>query len=227
MLPDILPQAGKPPNLSTLRGALFRNRFDQETGVEIAPDVVVNIKNVIHGRKFDPAAAELKSLEYIALGKPGEIYLAHLITRPPDFDHVVRVTFDKMPAEESLRRGIILTIPLCATGKTSGPPPAIAACQPRSAASTVMRRPSKSQSSKKCSSTRSSHNWMCVMATTFEIHPSIGIARVGNSQQHFVGPEPDTSPPTQYRDAAGELLRQAARFRVFECERDEEGVLLG
>ena len=121
VLPDILPQAGKPPNLSTLRGALFRNRFDQETGVEIAPDVVVNIKNVIHGRKFDPAAAELKSLEYIALGKPGEIYLAHLITRPPDFDHIVRVTFDKMPAEESLRRGMILTIPTLRNGKDERP----------------------------------------------------------------------------------------------------------
>ena len=45
VLPDILPQAGKPPNLSTLRGALFRNRFDQETGVEIAPEVVVDIAN--------------------------------------------------------------------------------------------------------------------------------------------------------------------------------------
>ena len=65
------------------------------------------------------------------------------------------------------------------------------------------------------------------MATTFEIHPSIGIARVGNSQHHFVGPEPATSPPTQYRDAAGGLLRQAARFRVFECDRDEAGVLIG
>ncbi len=65
------------------------------------------------------------------------------------------------------------------------------------------------------------------MATTLEIHPSIGIARVGNSQHHFVGPEPATSPPTQYRDAAGGLLRQAARFRVFECDRDEAGVLIG
>ena len=40
--------------------------------MEIAPDVVVNIKNVIHGRKFDPTASELKNLEYIAFGKPGE-----------------------------------------------------------------------------------------------------------------------------------------------------------
>jgi hypothetical protein len=121
VLPDILPQAGRPARLSTLRGALFRNRFDQDNGEEIAPDVVVNIKNIIHGRKFDPAAAELKSLEYIAFGKPSEIYLAHLITRPPDFDHIVRVTLDNMPAEESLRRGMILTIPALRNDKEERP----------------------------------------------------------------------------------------------------------
>ena len=65
------------------------------------------------------------------------------------------------------------------------------------------------------------------MGTTFEIHPSIGFARVGTSVQHFVGPEPDAEPPNRYRDATGELLRQAARFRVFECERDDHNVLLG
>ena len=51
------------------------------------------------------------------------------------------------------------------------------------------------------------------------IFPSIGVARVGNSEKDwFVGPEvPD--PPSQpvgfYRDASGALKRQAARFRVY------------
>ncbi|HEY5853555.1 MAG TPA: LodA/GoxA family CTQ-dependent oxidase [Aldersonia sp.] len=65
------------------------------------------------------------------------------------------------------------------------------------------------------------------MTTTYEIHPGIGIARVGTSRSHhFVGPEPDTPPPSTYRDDQGELLRQAARFRVFECERDDRNTLL-
>ncbi|MGV9868776.1 LodA/GoxA family CTQ-dependent oxidase [Rhodococcus koreensis] len=65
------------------------------------------------------------------------------------------------------------------------------------------------------------------MATTYEIHPGIGIARVGTSTEHyFVGPEPDAPPPTAFRDDEGNLLRQAARFRVFECERDERNALL-
>ena len=63
------------------------------------------------------------------------------------------------------------------------------------------------------------------MATTFEIHPSVGVARAGNSPEFFVGPEPDGTPPTRYRDKTGRLLRQAARFRVFECDRAADGRL--
>jgi L-Lysine epsilon oxidase N-terminal/L-lysine epsilon oxidase C-terminal domain len=49
------------------------------------------------------------------------------------------------------------------------------------------------------------------------IHPAIGVARVGNSQQAFIGPEiPGLHPRiTQYRDEHYKLKRQAARFHLF------------
>jgi len=51
------------------------------------------------------------------------------------------------------------------------------------------------------------------------IYPSIGIARVGNSQtEWYIGPEvpdPLPLPPGSYRDATGALKREAARFRVY------------
>ena len=54
---------------------------------------------------------------------------------------------------------------------------------------------------------------------TIKIHPAIGIARVGNSpSEFFVGPEaPDlhTRPRGGYKDEAGRVKRQAARFRLF------------
>ena len=62
------------------------------------------------------------------------------------------------------------------------------------------------------------------MAVRFEIHPTIGIARVGDSEAFFVGPEPDGTPPASYRDADG-ILRQAARFRVFRVDRDQTGAV--
>ena len=65
----------------------------------------------------------------------------------------------------------------------------------------------------------------------YEIHPAIGIARVGSSrlatdEGYFIGPEPGVSPPANYRDTTGNLKRQAARFRIFACERDETRKLL-
>jgi hypothetical protein len=80
-------------------------------GVPIAEEVVVNIKNVIHARKFDLNAQKPKDLQYIVFGKPDEIYLAHLITRPPDFDHIIRASIDEELSGESLGHGSVLTIP--------------------------------------------------------------------------------------------------------------------
>jgi hypothetical protein len=50
------------------------------------------------------------------------------------------------------------------------------------------------------------------------IHPAIGIARLGNSEEFFVGPEvvePEPMQPGSYRDGQGALKRQAARFRIY------------
>lgn len=67
------------------------------------------------------------------------------------------------------------------------------------------------------------------MPKAFEIHPAIGIARVGNSTSEstfFIGPDVSTPPPDKYRDGSGAYRRQAARFRVYDCERDDKGQLL-
>lgn len=65
------------------------------------------------------------------------------------------------------------------------------------------------------------------MPVQFEIHPSVGIARVGVSDSFFEGPGPGVTAPASYRDATGALRRQAARFRVFRCERDTSGRIVG
>ncbi|NMG07490.1 LodA/GoxA family CTQ-dependent oxidase [Brasilonema sp. UFV-L1] len=71
------------------------------------------------------------------------------------------------------------------------------------------------------------------MAKIYKIHPSIGIARVGNSPtQFYIGSEiPGASPIeivngveqplAKYKDENGLIKRQAARFRVFEYEQDD------
>lgn len=75
--------------------------------------------------------------------------------------------------------------------------------------------------------------------TGLRIHPAIGIARVGNSEEYYLGPESQAGMPldgqdgtgglpirpgtedtaiasTELRDASGKLKRQAARFRIYQ-----------
>ncbi|MFJ8713189.1 LodA/GoxA family CTQ-dependent oxidase [Streptomyces violaceus] len=62
-----------------------------------------------------------------------------------------------------------------------------------------------------------------------EIHPAIGISRVGNSPtEFFIGPERPGVPPEPdggFKDTAGRVKRQAARFRVYGYDKD--GNVLG
>jgi hypothetical protein len=65
------------------------------------------------------------------------------------------------------------------------------------------------------------------MSITYQIHPSIGIARIGSSNEYFLGPEfgfPADFPPSEgIRDRQGAIRRQAARFRVFRVQRGAGG----
>ncbi|CAM3058436.1 LodA/GoxA family CTQ-dependent oxidase [Janthinobacterium lividum] len=81
--------------------------------------------------------------------------------------------------------------------------------------------------------------------TGLRIHPAIGIARVGNSEEYYLGPESPAGMPldgldgtgglpirpgtedtaiasTELRDASGKLKRQAARFRIYQYAFDAE-----
>ena len=75
------------------------------------------------------------------------------------------------------------------------------------------------------------------MGTVYKIYPAIGVARVGNHPSaFFVGPEKVGSPGVEIADGgtekpienykvAGQIKRQAARFRVFRFLQDDAGNL--
>jgi len=73
------------------------------------------------------------------------------------------------------------------------------------------------------------------MSTTYKIHPSVGVARVGNSDDYYIGPETAGGLPTEqgggtvtrFRDGNGGLKKQAARFRVYAYDSpDAPGTLV-
>jgi phage terminase large subunit-like protein len=71
------------------------------------------------------------------------------------------------------------------------------------------------------------------MPRHFRIHPAFGTARMGNSPEHFIGPETPGVPGNSddgvtfkaFRDTQGRVLRQGARFRVFEYDEIPGGAL--
>jgi hypothetical protein len=97
--------------LRSFQGTVYRGHFENG-GVPILEDVTVHVVNVIHFLQFDPHAQELPELQYLLFGHVDELYMAHLITKPPDFDQIVSVTaISRSFSEEALAAGVLLTFP--------------------------------------------------------------------------------------------------------------------
>jgi hypothetical protein len=91
---------------------VFRGHLERLGNKLIIENADVTIQNVVHFREFDPAAKKLDQLEYILFGKGSELFLAHLITRPPDFDQVISINVTGHSfTDEELRKGLRVVFP--------------------------------------------------------------------------------------------------------------------
>lgn len=119
VLTDILPHGGTAPRLESIRGDVYRGHFERfpSKGAKrealILQDVEVRVHRVIHGRQFTADPQPLDQLHYVVFGKEQEVFLAHLITRPPDFDQLIQVAIhsDGDLGDEALSQGNLLTVP--------------------------------------------------------------------------------------------------------------------
>jgi hypothetical protein len=92
--------------LKTFRGkGIFRGHLERGGRVIIGsnnvPSFDVNVKNVVHFHEFDPQATRPAKLEYLLFGKGAELFLAHFITKPPDFDQIISVRIPNHPFTEA------------------------------------------------------------------------------------------------------------------------------
>ena len=101
------------PRVSAFKAKVIRGHLEHRgVGIPGLQDVQVRIARVVHAHKFDPKAMKPDQLEYIVFGKGAEIFLAHAIAGPPDFDHVLsaRVTGHTFTDAE-LRQDIRVAFP--------------------------------------------------------------------------------------------------------------------
>jgi hypothetical protein len=84
-----------PPDPGKLRRAfrarVFRGHLERRPNEIILPDVTVQIKRVVYVHEFRPEDKRPENLEYILFGTPDELFLAHRILAPGDFDQLLPV----------------------------------------------------------------------------------------------------------------------------------------
>jgi len=79
------------PALDTFEATVFRGHLERG-GKRISDDpFMARVHRVIYARKFDPATEKLQQLTYVLFGSEHELFLAHLISKPPDFDQILSV----------------------------------------------------------------------------------------------------------------------------------------
>ena len=111
-----------PPIRSSFKGDIYRGHFEtfhEHEKAESEPpepipgleNVVAHVTNTIVFRKFN-VHQTLPQLEYFLFGKARELFLGHVITRPPDFDQVLGVQVeDHQFTDDELRQGLLVTFP--------------------------------------------------------------------------------------------------------------------
>jgi hypothetical protein len=97
-----------PPARGSFTATFFRG------GDEAIPeltDVKVRVTDVVYAKKLDRSGT-FNELRYILFGRADELFLAHLLSRPPDFDQIVSVRLVGLhPDEDELKRRIEVVVP--------------------------------------------------------------------------------------------------------------------
>jgi hypothetical protein len=95
---------------SSFKATVFRGHLERG-GQEIIRDIDVNIKRVLYSQNL-PTGKKPRQLKYILFGRGEELFLAHLITKSPDFDQILSVkVLDRNFTDEELSQGMRVTIP--------------------------------------------------------------------------------------------------------------------
>jgi hypothetical protein len=101
------------PRQTSFTATVFRGHLEQGgrrlPGLE---EKTVTVSRVIHAREFDPRVRKPEQLEYIVFGKGADLLLAHTISGPPDFDHVLSARIEgRELTDADLKEDVRLVIP--------------------------------------------------------------------------------------------------------------------
>ena len=109
----VLPTLIQRPSLSGFKASVFRGHL--EKGGQIVgglKDIDVKINRIVHFRKLNPLLSQPAALKYLLFGNSNGLFVAHYITRPPNFDQVLCVSLNGHTfTDAELAKGIEIIIP--------------------------------------------------------------------------------------------------------------------
>lgn len=112
--PFVLPGLVAADPVRSLKATVFRGHLEKLRKGEgpILRNVNVQVQRVVYFKEFDPKAKKPAGLEYLLFGKGKELFLAHLIVAPPDFDQVLAVTVTGQDfSDADLSHGVRVSFP--------------------------------------------------------------------------------------------------------------------
>ena len=112
-VPDKFEMADLDPadqKVKSLHGTVHRGHFEKDH--EEIGTATAQVSNVVLFQPFKRGEQRPRDLEYLLFGHPDELFLAHLITRPPDFDQILSVgNIEPTLEDEELAKGRRVRVP--------------------------------------------------------------------------------------------------------------------
>jgi len=117
---DLISPVPETAPLSSFMGRIVRGHFERRDEPqpfdierkELPTKVKVDVTRVIYAHEFSFRPTPPAQLEYILFGTGANLFLAHRIITPPDFDQLLPVRLEGQTfPEASLQHGIIVAIP--------------------------------------------------------------------------------------------------------------------
>jgi hypothetical protein len=97
--------------IGPLKGMLFRGHLERG-GQVVSKNVRANVNRVIFFREFKPMDVKPPELEYVLFGNASELFLAHRLVKPPDFDQILSVKIlNASFTDDQLSKGPVITVP--------------------------------------------------------------------------------------------------------------------
>jgi hypothetical protein len=97
-----------PPSRKSFKGTVIRGHLERKgkAAIKGLSNIDVSIKRVVYSQELGEGFDKSDTLRYILFGTGQELFLAHVVAAPPDFDQLLSVKIRNPPTDEELKRGV-------------------------------------------------------------------------------------------------------------------------